>query len=222
MTFISNSKKFIFIHPLKCAGTSVEIALSETLQWNDLVLGSTNYGDRFQQVYRSKFSLYKHSSASEVETVVGDRVWNDYFTFSVVRHPCDRMASFYTYLKYMKSLNRPAIEKWAAIKALNKSSNFSEFLVNVSTSGGIGVVPQFDFLLNKQKSKIDLDYVGKFENLASDWQYICHQLKINIPLPHANKSRTQKQKWEDYYSDDDLEFMAQRYKVDFDMFNYSI
>ncbi len=253
MTFISNSKKFIFIHPHKCAGTSIEIALSETLQWNDIILGgSNNYGKNFQHIYQKKFNLHKHSSAADIQKVVGDNVWDSYFTFSVVRHPLDRMISLYTYFKRIKSeysiiddlklktkifllqnkqfpfiskhpsIQKQGIHRWPGMRAFVESRNFSEFLVNVTNTNDPGIKPQFDVLLNKDKSKIEVDYICKFEDLENNWQYICKKLNISSNLPHANKSRQSKKSWREYYTLDDINFMVEKYKIDLETFNYSV
>ena len=99
MTFICNSKKFIFIHLHKCGGTSVERSLDDIMQWNDIMLGSTKYGESVQSQYNDKFGIFKHSSALKTKDLVGDEIWDQYFTFSVVRHPIDRIVSYYSYLK---------------------------------------------------------------------------------------------------------------------------
>lgn len=95
--FISNSKKFIYIHLHKCAGTSVEVALSNTLQWNDILIGSTKEGETLQDTYRKLFGLHKHSSAQEIKDVVGDVVWDGFFRFSTVRNPYSLAVSQYTF-----------------------------------------------------------------------------------------------------------------------------
>ena len=43
---ISNSHKFIFVHILKTAGTSICAALDPTLRWNDVILGGTGFGEK--------------------------------------------------------------------------------------------------------------------------------------------------------------------------------
>jgi hypothetical protein len=105
MTVILNSKKLIFIHIHKCAGTSVELVLGDIMQWNDIILGSTRsgYADKIHRHYREEFGLYKHSYATDVKRVVGDEIWKSYFSFSIVRHPLDRMISIYEYLRRFKA-----------------------------------------------------------------------------------------------------------------------
>jgi len=44
-----------------------------------------------------KFGLEKHSSVRGVVHVVGEEVWSEYFTFTVVRNPFSRIVSWYTF-----------------------------------------------------------------------------------------------------------------------------
>ncbi|ACK73910.1 hypothetical protein PCC7424_5861 (plasmid) [Gloeothece citriformis PCC 7424] len=252
MTFISNSKKFIFVHLHKCAGSSIEVALSDTIQWNDIILGSTQYGEKIQTVYREKFNLYKHSSAADIEKVVGDNIWNSYFTFSIVRHPLDRMVSLYTFLQKLKiqygfidnlklktkifllqnkkfpitlkdlSIQKEGMTLRTEMWALLESRNFSQFIFNIINTNSPSIKSQFESLLNKDKTKIGVDYIGKFENIENDWQYICKKLNITIDLPHVNKSREHQKNWRNYYTLDDINFMVEKYKVDLEAFNYSV
>ncbi|MGK7958799.1 MAG: sulfotransferase family 2 domain-containing protein [Crocosphaera sp.] len=252
MTFISNSKKFIFVHPHKCAGTSIENALSRTLQWNDIILGSTPYGTKIETAYFEKFNLRKHSMASEIKEVIGEDTWNSYFTFSVVRHPFDRMVSLYKYLQKIKGkdsfikniqlktkiylyrnkqisflnqhplIQKDGIHKWPAIAALTESKNFSEFIVAVTKTNSSAAKPQYYGLSDRNHSQVLVNYVAKVETLEEDWQYICDQLKISQKLPHVNKSRKNNKNWRDYYTAEDIKFMIETYQVDLDQFNYSV
>ena len=95
--FISNSHGFIFIHLHKCAGTSVEIALSATQAWNDVLLGSTAVGEYIQRGYQRQFGLYKHSCAARVHEVVGNEFWTRCFSFATVRNPFAVAVSQYTF-----------------------------------------------------------------------------------------------------------------------------
>lgn len=94
---ISNSRKFIYIHLHKTAGTSIENTLESTLAWNDIILGSTKFGEGLQEIYKTKFGLHKHSSAQEVLSVVGTKICNEYFTFSTVRNPYSLAVSQYEF-----------------------------------------------------------------------------------------------------------------------------
>lgn len=92
------SHRVIFIHLHKCGGTSVEQTLAPLLRWNDLLLGSTEAGEALSRVWERHFGLGKHSSAAEVDKVVGTAFWSECFTFATVRHPCERAASLFNYV----------------------------------------------------------------------------------------------------------------------------
>lgn len=101
---ISQSKGFVFIHIHKCAGTSIEEALSSHLSYNDILLGSTPSGERFNTnwsqllISRSGAALKKHSTAREIKSFLWTHSWEEYFKFAVVRHPVSRIWSFYNFL----------------------------------------------------------------------------------------------------------------------------
>src|SRR5580692_11513231 len=95
---ISQSRRFVFIHIHKAGGTSVEFGLAPYLAWNDIILGSTPLGEAMNIPYNAQYQLNKHSSISDVERVCGTETIADYYVFSVVRHPLDRLCSLYNFV----------------------------------------------------------------------------------------------------------------------------
>ena len=249
MAFISNSKKFVFVHLHKCGGTSIERALDQDTQWNDVVLGSTKYGEKIQKVYEEKFGIYKHSSAAEIKKVIGDELWNEYFTFSIVRHPIDRMVSFYEYLKtyylggyrgtaikLMYSLDQvssipPALTqlpklydafRWPGIVACLNSSSVSEFIHSEKCWQSYGTMPQFNQLADDNGENLIVDYVGRLEDINDDWDKVCKKVGISVSLPHSNKSKRKYRDWRQYFSLNDINFLEVKYKADMERFSYTI
>ena len=100
---ISHSKKFIFVHLEKCGGTSVEAALQPNLHWQDIILGSTSFGEAVQEANFQRYGtekvkkemLWKHSTASNIKNVLGKEKWLQYKKFSVVRDPIEIIDSLY-------------------------------------------------------------------------------------------------------------------------------
>lgn len=260
MTAILNSKKAIFIHIHKCAGTSIESALGNIMEWNDIILGSTSYGAKLQPIYREKFDLHKHSYASDVKRVIGEEKWQSYFNFSVVRHPLDRMVSLYEYLNHLNRINgnffsklkqkikiflwenrqHPFLsnarliqylrereikpEQWPLLLAFLESENFSDFILAACNKDhpAKGAIPQVEYLLDEDKTNIAVNFVGKFENLEDDWDYITQKLGLVIPLPKVNTSIRKYRDWREYYTLNDLNFMLEKYKIDMEYFGYSV
>ena len=150
---ISNSRKFIFAHLHKCAGTSLTEALRPYLTSDDLVLGGSESGESFgsEELQHLSTRLAKHSTASKIYQAVGDRIWNSYFTFGIVRHPLDRLVSLYEFLNRVRRNNEPkhgfingvfsrnrqkSLQRypdappwnWKSMQALLSTDNFSGFL----------------------------------------------------------------------------------------------
>ncbi|MEM6253479.1 MAG: sulfotransferase family 2 domain-containing protein [Cyanobacteria bacterium P01_D01_bin.156] len=249
MTFISNSKKFVFVHLHKCGGTSVERALSKDIRWNDVILGSTPYGEMIQNSYRKQFGIYKHSSASDIKKMIGDELWEQYFTFSIVRHPIDRLVSYYAYLKthylgkyrgsairlmYFLDQIRPVPEpltqiprlydafRWPGIVACLKSNSIADFIHSDSVWKSYGTMSQFAQLSNEIDNCLLVDYVGRLEDISTNWQFVSSKIGIDTPLPHSNKSKRKYKEWRKYFSLDDINFLADKYKEDMEHFGYSV
>ena len=136
---ISPSKEFIFVHLEKCGGTSVESALEPHLEWSDLIIGSTDFGEGIQNLYFNRFGtqkvknkmLWKHSSAKDIYYFIGSDQWNSFKKFSVVRDPIDLVKSLYnfsqTIVKYhLGRINRESWKEKLRVNKLYDSFPFSE------------------------------------------------------------------------------------------------
>jgi len=82
--------------------------------------------------------------------------------------------------------------------------------------GGFVQIKQSEYI------DIDVDFIGRYENLQDDFDYVCGQLNIvSHKLPHYNKS-TEHNDWESYYTDELKEIVYNFFKEDFERFDYRI
>lgn len=123
MTIVSHRHKFIFLKSRKTAGSSVEgwlvpqlgqldfVATSEENRQPNLpVLGTPHMITRFPRFerpakklllrFRPALRLDEHSPASDVRRRVGERVWQQYFKFSIERQPWDRLLSLWSWRQH--------------------------------------------------------------------------------------------------------------------------
>jgi len=245
--FISNSRRFIFIHLHKTGGTSVEHALNTTLQWNDILLGSTTHGELLREIYTPVFGLNKHSPAHQVRRVVGEAVWGQYFTFSVVRNPYALVVSQYTFSRDwvrrgmvrnglgkadLRTLNRqdklPKVWPWQyhAVRAFIETSldkdNFTDFIRSPRLDNWRGMRPSWLKICNRKTGELIVDYVTKLETIHQDWPFILRQINLKyIPLEQKNSSPSEIPVSAYYARDEDAEFIHKRFKNDFKIFGYS-
>ncbi len=66
----------------------------------------------------------------------------------------------------------------------------------------------------------EIDFIGRFENLEEDFQYICEKIGLsNIKLPHENITRHKH--YTKYYNNETREIVAEIYAKDIKNFGYN-
>jgi hypothetical protein len=229
---ISNSNQYIFVHIVKSAGTSITKALNKEISWNDIVSGGTNFGEKIQQSYFERFNLHKHSTAQEIRQVVGNDIWDNYFTFTFVRNPYDRAVSLYTWVERMvkkagykrfapfKFVRKKNFWNFPATQAFLRTNSFSEFIRdNDLLERAAGMRPQATWLVDDKEGLI-VDYVGKVENLKNDFNAIAKKLQL-APHPIGVHNRSRSRNREAYLNrHSDYEFLYHHFRRDFELFDY--
>lgn len=187
---INNKRKIIFIHVPRTGGTSVKAALE---------FGRSK---RRGIGYHERWDLVKQSDPI---------AWQEYFKFSIVRNPWDRVYSIYTYYRY-------GGKKVTKVDPSKMPSSFGDFVYDLAGNLdklGIGYT-QSEFIGE------ELDFVLRFEYLREDFSKMCELANIRPEpyLPHARRSERE----EDYffqYSRHMREIVAFYFKEDIERFNYT-
>ena len=163
-------------------------------------------------------TLEGHRSVSFYKQVFGTR-YSDFFTFTIVRNPWERLYSAYKFLEKggMNTHDKNAFEAHLSIY-----KNFECFILNGLNKKIIWeimhFIPQYDFVCDNN-GKIIVDYVGKFENLKKSVDEINDILNSNFELEHHNK--TNKKDYKDIYTTEMIEKVHHIYQKDIDIFEYS-
>lgn len=198
---VNDNLKFLFIHIQKTGGSSISSEL-------------TNLGS---------YEIYQQHSFIDVV----EKKYDNYFKFCFVRNPWDRLVSWY------EMLIKLDIDNNFSTYIKKNSKNFSEFLklTNVINETKIGLrkiknknypksiaINQIEYVSDKD-GNIKVDFIGKFESLQTDYDYIRTKLNLHpSQLPHINKGS--RGDYRLYYSDNDAEIVYQMYKKDIDYFGY--
>ncbi len=227
---ISNSRKFLFVHIYKTAGTSITKYFDDFLEWNDIVLGGTDFGEKIQGFYLDRYKLHKHSTAQDIRKIIGKETWDEFFKFAFVRHPYDRTLSTYNYIKCL--INTTGIRRhlpffkphngsflnWPITKAFLDTKSFSSFIRHEKAKKSMIMKPQADWIFSSSGKKL-IDFIGKFENIDNDFSSILKKIKIpRKVLRHHNKSKIRTDKH--IIEKTDLKYLSEIYKKDFYLFNY--
>lgn len=224
---LSHSKKFIFIHNYRTAGTSISKHLSkygikDPLISNNsfnLILEHCPYGNLINKYLISNKIFNKtnsHWPAEKIKNNIDDNIWQNYFKFGFVRNPWSLQVSVYYYIKQhpnhyehqrvMKLKNFKGFVKWRFISSCKSKPPLY-----------LDVLYQKDFFYDKNGNCL-VDYIGRYENLEKDYKYICDKIKIKNKLPHINKSHHFD--YHKYYDNQTKQQIAKVYKKDIELFKY--
>ncbi len=176
---ICSAYRCVFVHIPKTGGQSVEHFFMNALglDWNcdrpSLLLNSTTD----KSLGTEKLA---HLSAPEYVNCghIGRADFEQWFKFSFVRNPWERIVSEYRYRNYFSH------------------RSFRDFVLNKLPAPGFDdkyrhVMSQYD-MLHDRNGRLLVNFVGRFETLQEDFDSVCESLAITESrLPHINSSDKQ-------------------------------
>jgi len=198
---ISHKYKVIFVHIPKTAGTSVERFLE--------IPGVSEEHLRSHKISKINGVMYapQHLTANLlINHNFVKKYWNNYFKFSIVRHPYTRALSEYFW------------RKGKTRKNLKFNSNeFDNFLNSLKRMNKDHDLSQYDYLYND--GKLLVDYVGKYENLKLTVNTLCKRINISKEFPITQKS-SNKDSYLNLLTKEHKNKIIELYNKDFEFFNY--
>ena len=214
---ISHSKKFIFIHIYKTAGTSISYPLLPYARFiekislyypTSILVKIINHLFNLNDMGNKWLTgLHKHATVKDLQKYLDNKTFEEYFKFAFVRHPMDWQGSLYEYIKSNIHKDNKYVKK----------ITFKEFVFReIKNKSPL----QVDFLMDDDDFKVDK--IFKFENINTDLKKLFRIL--NIPLKkngikHLNKSPRINNFY--HYYDDELEKVVRDYySKDFQFLGY--
>lgn len=186
--------KSVFIHIPKCAGISI---------------GKSLYGQELS---------WGHYTSKEVEKVIGKLLFEKCYKFTFVRNPWDRTYSAYNFLK--KGGLSPQDKKWSE-KVLSKYATFEEFILKgLNTEeviSWIHFIPQSDYIYD-ERGELLVDFVGRFENIANDFEKI--RLKVGGEKLLSLNQKRANDPYQQYYTTEMKNIISEVYDNDINRLGY--
>lgn len=227
---ISHKHRFIFLKTRKTAGTSVERALSAVCGADDVLtpglgqdegfrlgkLGPRNYEYvpplystewpnlvlRFIRDRKMPLDYYNHMHAWRVRRRVSRTIWNSYYKFAFDRNPWDREISWYYQLKAHG----------------RRTGSFQEHLRQLP-GARMGNHDIYSIA-----GKVVVDFLGRYESLEDDLRKVMSDLGVSSlpPLPVTNnRNRKDQQPYQEMYDDTNRELIANTYRREIDLLDYT-
>ena len=213
---ISHRYKFVFIAITK-TGT---VSLRQMLDKYSDVFGGGKYMDNFpgHMTARQLISIFEKNGW----------IWDDYYGFTLVRHPTARLFSYYKYmLRHGQKPPSPGISENSA-KFHKQCVNFRERNLSFNDAvlqgmlGGSFIRPQVEYILSNDKKSL-LNKTVKLENLREElvdvWESIGLPLEDLDDIPHLNVSPS-KYTWQELLSEEAVKKIEKWYAEDFEVLNY--
>jgi hypothetical protein len=195
---VCHTRKIIFIHIPKTAGSSIEHLLRDEGRYELDFIGVRNG--------RSTH----HYMGIELKMILKE-LYPKYYKFSFVRNPYDRIISEYFWCRIKDvgyKFNKTFDEFLDYVEDVIKNKKFFKPIENDH------FIPQYSFLFFN--NKLLVNNIFKYEDIETIVPLIKKKLKINTVLQHLNKSN----KNEITLTDQQKERIYNLYKNDFQTFNY--
>ncbi|MCX7096626.1 MAG: sulfotransferase family 2 domain-containing protein [Methylococcales bacterium] len=213
---ISYDRKFIFFHVAKVAGLSLREALAPYTTEPEkfkirrpikLIDGKLN------PLYSIWESTVIHATALSTQKELGEADFEQYFKFAFVRNPWDWQVSMYHFI-----LKETAHAHHQRVKALAGFSDYVKWMIAEKKPFEKGATRyQKDMICNKQ-GEVIVDFVGRFENLADDFNYVSQYLGLEASIPYLNQSHHRP--YQSYYDSETYELIAEHFKDDIALLGY--
>ena len=181
MTFISDTNKFIFIEAQKTATKSFRWMFRRHYKIENLL-----HGGKILEEHN------RHRTSKHIRNRFPDR-WKEYTTFSIVRNPWHRYAS------WKKWLESTGIDD-SIYTIVHKYSSITDFI--------------FD------KDKLIIDKVLRLENIQKEWDDFSSTIGL-YPRKLPWKNNLGIYDYHDYYDDDLIDTVYKKEKKIIDMMGYT-
>lgn len=183
-------KKLLFIHIPKCAGTSIEVFFTGR-DWTEINPRT------------------KHLTAQEAVRTYGREVWDQCFTFSVVRNPWGRLLSFFNLVRTAEP--KVVFDDWIRQVCSPQGLDFMGVPVHLSMTE----------YLSGPDGKLMVEFVGKFESLSEDFRVIAERAGCSSgELPRHMVSPKYDRNYRKWYTPVTRDLVGQRFREDVERFGY--
>lgn len=245
MACINRELKAIYIHLPKVGGLYIENILISFYNFKQIRFGRLDHDDFNENKNITKFSEINAKEESilqlrdkgltryfdSAESPITKEEWDTYYKFTFVRNPYDRMVSAFKYLNKIKK----------------HQNNFKDFLFENAHLSDYGYfhtfISQYDHLIDNN-SNININYIGKFENLNEDFVKVLRIIGIseikhtkyledNIIINSSSQGKMHYDKtnktdkidkifYTDYYDEECLQQINNYFEKDFKQFNFKM
>ena len=203
---VNVDRKVIFVHVPKNAGRSITRALRGPGGYESPPYGSVDHDAEMG---------WMDGEVRRVKRAIGEDLWHECFTFAFVRNPWDRLVSGWQFTRQAGKHQLSFAEFVKELPSLDTSQEPEALERAISTHWH--AMPQTDHLV--VDGVVGVDFIGHVETLDEDWRAISGRIGTDATIPRANTS--DRGDYRDYYTDDLLAIVDERFRVEAATFGYT-
>jgi len=204
---VSHKHKFIFIKTRKTAGTSIEAYFEKYCDKNDIVTPTSYCVRTGEYSPRNYNGFFNHMKPKKIKCKIGDSVFDEYFKFTIIRNPWDKVVSRYY---HKPRSHRPVGPR-----------NFKKWLYSVQSKRCFRKDTQMQYCTIGNDFILD-DYI-RYESMQADLKRICFILNLEFvtkTLSANSEYRKKRRPYQDYYNEKTKNKVASKFKKDINYFGY--
>lgn len=207
---ISPQRRYVFVHIPKTGGTSMALALESRATKDDILIGDTPKALRRRRRLRhleTPGRLWKHSTVRDIGPLIDPA---DFFVFTLVRNPWDRMVSYYHWLRDQR-FDHPVV-------SLAQTYDFKDFLRHPNTQASLDSNTYQSYMIDAA----GIDHCTLYarlehpQDLAPLWEH----LAFKVTIPRENLSDRAKD-WRIYYDAETADIVNKKAGEDIARFGYA-
>lgn len=162
----------------------------------------TNYRQNLLRNYGDHIPELQHANLTEVQNYFHQYDLSNYFTFTFVRNPWKRYFSWFHFLNRHNHNLSP-----------QKFYNFMFcYLSKTPQTNDLRITLPQSFWFESQE-EINVDFIGRLENIKEDMNYVLDKLKIKTQLKNKPENKSiYKIKYEDAYNQQLIDLVAKKEK----------
>ena len=218
MCSINHDLKAVFIHVHKTGGTYISYMLHKYYGFKNYYLRrpdhdkfcmnkkKTNKYLNYENRIHGVLTYYKTSGYINKKMNMTPQKWDSYYKFCFIRNPYDKIVSAWNHV------NRFNIPFQNYMKLKNTCNDVEYMHI---------FLPQVRNIIN-ERGIININYIGKFENLEEDFQTILRNIGIKNIVHDVKKEMNKREhkNFNEYYDQNTLNLVNIILKEDFNMLDY--
>jgi len=142
-----------------------------------------------------------------------DKRYKDYYKFSFVRNPFDRIVSC-----FQDKVLKGGLDFGSDVKSFGDFA--SKVCLIPDQDSNMHFKSQHRFLTGGHNDALWTDYIGRFENLDRDYQSVCAHIGVKNPPSLKRRNVSVRNNYKNYYDEKTYNLIKKRYLKDLTLFGY--